>query len=259
MTFKTNNKRINRLLPYWRLGTTVSQTGIITRIPSSSVGYYFSRFKKDTEKYGKRGDRTFQDPPQPEPIDLAAEIFSWNIYLTKILDFVHNEDYGKANEFLTFLKLYDEFKNRHTKRVEIANDYINQKNKLAKSKENGNTRIPANLLHPISNYLSKTGKNEETTLVPTPTESIKKKPDTNPTEQIDLSKSKVKTRIPAYKLHPPPINLQKPEKSKTFELHTSPTVGNKKQPESKIERLTPEQLEEARRRIERMKEKKRIT
>ncbi len=113
MTFKRNHEREKTILSHFRLGTTVSITAILTRIPRSTVGYYYARFNKDPEKYKKVIGGKFQEPFKS---DIRAAVLigiDWMERKAVVEPLIQNGKYVEARDYLQMVLLYNEFNEKY--------------------------------------------------------------------------------------------------------------------------------------------------
>lgn len=117
MTYKKNIEKTDRLLHFWRLGNTVSHTAIITRIPSSTVGYYFCKFNKQPDKYKKIVNGKFQEPLKKDIRSAALISIDWMERKAIVDPLIRQGKYIEARDYLQMVLLYNDFNEKYFRQI----------------------------------------------------------------------------------------------------------------------------------------------
>ncbi|MFH0748428.1 MAG: hypothetical protein V1915_00685 [Candidatus Bathyarchaeota archaeon] len=100
MPFRKNIQRENILLNYWRIGTTVKRTSLLTDIPEGTISHYFARFNKSGDKYrvSKPGS---QEPPRSTPLQAAIAFEVYHNIQKNIRMYTQKGDYQNLYYYLS--------------------------------------------------------------------------------------------------------------------------------------------------------------
>ena len=113
MPYRKNPKREQTLLDHYIVGHTIKVTSVLTGIPSSTVGYYFRKFKSNPEHVMMRifaQSSTEKSEPSEEKIIKIIYLHNNLLSLNSIVSSLFSEGkYSDARNFLESMKILDEY------------------------------------------------------------------------------------------------------------------------------------------------------